>query len=162
MTVRHQYQNRESGYIALLSTIIIGAVLLVMTVEAGRLGFYTRFIVLGSESKELSRVLALGCAEQAAALVVTNPVWLGSATTTDSVVGSCYIFPIQKNFPNVGEMTIRVQSVVRNSVTNVVKVYDMHEVRLVNAPVPLPLFVPGVQPNVFPEVIGWTEIPILP
>lgn len=162
MLHRHKHQNKESGYIALLSTIIIGAVLLVMTVEAGRLGFSTRFMVLGSESKEQSRIQAIGCAEQAVAMVLADVQWHGEATTSDSYAGSCYVFPIQKNYPGTGQMTVRVQSVVRGSVTSIVKVYDMNEIRQVSTPVPLPIPSPTVVPDILPSAISWSEVPTLP
>jgi hypothetical protein len=151
----------QSGYVALISTIIIGAVLLVMTIEAGQAGWYTRFIVLGAEAKMQSRTLARSCAEQALAKTMTDPTWIGGATTTSST-GSCYIFPLQKNHPTNEALTIRVQAVVRGSYTNMIFVYDMHDIHQSATPKELPLPVRVTEPNLIPELISITEVAVLP
>jgi hypothetical protein len=53
--------NKHSGYIALISAIIISA-LLMMTLQVASLsGFFARFNALDSESKEISAYAAEGC-----------------------------------------------------------------------------------------------------
>ena len=162
MPVSKNYTNKESGYVALLSTIIIGAILLVITIEAGQSGFYTRFIVLGSEAKEQSRVLAKGCSEQALGLVMADMSWVGGATTTDTVAGSCYVFPLQKNYPTSAQMTMRVQSVARGSVTNLVFIYDMGEILQTGTPLSPLGSPPIVPPFVTPELLSWREVAVMP
>ncbi len=151
----------QSGYVALISTIIIGAVLLVMTIEAGQAGWYTRFIVLGTEAKMQSRTLAQSCAEQALAKTVTDPQWSGGATTTSSS-GSCYIFPLQKNHPTSEALTLRVQAVVRGSYTNLVLIYNMHDIRQTATAQELPPPVRVTEPNIIPTLISVTEVAVLP
>jgi hypothetical protein len=162
MPVSKNYTNTESGYVAFLSTIIIGAILLVMTIEAGQSGFYTRFMVLGNEAKEQSRVLAIGCSAQAIGIVMANIGWAGNATTTESAASSCYILPLQKNYPLHDQMTIRIQSVVRGSVTNLVLVYDMKEILQTDTPLPPPGSPQVAPPLVIPQLLSWREVSVMP
>ncbi len=162
MPVSKNYTNKEAGYVALLSTIIIGAILLVLTIEAGQSGFYTRFMVLGNEAKEQSRVLAIGCSAQAIGLVMSDITWTGNATTTDSAAGSCYVLPLQKNYPLSDQMTIRIQSTVRGSVTNLVLIYDMGEILQTGTPLSPSGSPPIVPPLVTPELLSWQEVAVMP
>jgi hypothetical protein len=109
--------NGQSGYIALMATIIISLILLVMTVEEGSIGWHARFNILGTEAKEQATALAEGCAEQAMAKLLTDPTYNGNSTTTFPY-GTCYTFPIELNTPNNGMLTIKTQAVIRNSYTN--------------------------------------------
>lgn len=152
----------DSGYVALLSTIIISAILLVMTIEAGQSGFYTRFMVLGSEAKEQSRLLATSCSAQALGMVLADMEWTGAATTTEVTAGSCYVFPVQKNYPASNQMTLRVQSVVRNSVTNLVLVYDMGEILQSGMPAPPLGSAPLIPSVVIPQLKSWQEVVVMP
>ena len=75
---------QSGGYIALMATIIISAILLVLSVEASLAGFHARFNILGTEAKEQAASLAQGCADQALSAIVTDPSYTGNATTTTS------------------------------------------------------------------------------
>jgi hypothetical protein len=161
MSYKITHNKRESGYVALLSTIIIGAVLLVMTIELGQSGWYTRFMVLGSEAKEQSRTLATGCSNQALGMVMANMKWAGNSTTTDTESGTCYVFPVQKNFPTPDTMTLRVQSNVSGAVTNLVLVYDMGEIHQAGAPLPHTVSPPAT-PTVVPVLLSWQEVVVMP
>jgi hypothetical protein len=150
--------KNESGYIALLSVIIISVVLLVVTIQTGQTGWSTRFMVLGSEAKFQSKILAKGCGERALATFLADRQWMGGVTTTDVADGSCFVFPIQRNFPDQNEVTIRVQGSVRGSVTNIIFVFDatgVHQSLLPRPPAsPVQLVVP-------PVLISKIEIPIM-
>jgi hypothetical protein len=97
--------------------VIMFLILLVMTVEEGSSGWYARFNILGTEAKEQATSLAEGCAEQAIAKLLTDPTYLGNSTTTYPN-GVCYTFPLELNTPSSGLLTIKTQSVVKNSYTN--------------------------------------------
>ena len=90
---RAERHSLTGGYIALMATIIISAILLVLCVEGSLAGFHARFSILGTEAKEQAAALAEGCADQALSAVVTDPTYTGHTTTTISV-GTCYVFPI--------------------------------------------------------------------
>jgi hypothetical protein len=151
----------QTGYIALVSTIIISAVLLIMTIEAGQSGWYTRLMVLGTEAKVQSRILAEGCSQQALAQIVSDGTWLGDATTSHQI-GTCYVFPIQKNYPNSENVTLRIQATVRNSMTNIVTVYNMHDIHQNVSAKDLPLPQHTSLPDLIPTLVSVTEVPNLP
>ena len=45
-------QNRESGFVALITAVIISAILLTVTVAINQVGYLTRGEILDSEYKE--------------------------------------------------------------------------------------------------------------
>jgi hypothetical protein len=55
----------EQGFIALISAILISVLLLAITLTISFSGYFARFNVLDSESKERSSALAEGCADTA-------------------------------------------------------------------------------------------------
>jgi len=124
MYTSHQ-QRAQQGFIALLSTIIISAILLVMTVEGSFAGWHARFNVLGTEAKEQSSALARGCMEQALVRTIVDPTYGGGATSTFAV-GTCYTFPVSYNIP-AGTATLRTQAVVRDAYTNLVAEIDVDD-----------------------------------
>jgi hypothetical protein len=149
------------GYIALMATIIIGAVLLVMSVGISKAGWYARFTILGTEAKEQSAALADGCANQALALLITDSTYVGDATTTLSI-GSCYVFPIEVNAPLPGVITLRVQGIVRDSYTNLEMEIALNDVRLDSVPMPEPVVMPLLPRNFNVHLNSRKELPSLP
>ncbi len=127
------YSRVTRGYVALMATIIISAILLVMTVEGSLAGWHARFNVLGTEAKEQASSLAQGCADQALSAIVTDPSYTGDATTTNDI-GTCYIFPIQFNTPGAGIITLKAQANVRSSYSNLEMQIDMSEIHLDSTP----------------------------
>jgi hypothetical protein len=150
--------SSQSGFVALLSTIIIGAILLVLTIEVGQAGFYTRFMVLGIEWKEQSRVVAQNCGEQALARALTDTAWSGGSTSTLSQ-GICHIYPIQKNYPSSGFLTIRVSGEVQERFTDLVQVYQMGNVYLGTIPLLSSASVSSVDK---PVLVSSTEVTVMP
>lgn len=116
-----------------MATIIISLILLVMTVEQGSSGWYSRFNILGTEAKEQATSLAEGCAEQAMAKLLTDPTYTGGATTTTSI-GTCHIFPVQMNYPIAGLITIKTQAVVRDSYANLDMAMNMNDIHFGSIP----------------------------
>lgn len=129
MLTQIQKTNTQSGFVALMSTIVIGAVMLIMTIEAGKNGFYTSHLVLGTEAKEQSRLLALGCGSRALAQILSK-VTLEENITIINVEGICIITSVQKEYPDSGYVTILVQAKVRESVTNFELIYKTGNVYL--------------------------------
>lgn len=151
--------KKANGYIALMATIIIGAVLLVMTVEMSQTGWSTRFLILGTEAKAESLALAHSCADLAVAKIMTNPTYLGNSTTT-LVSGYCYIFPLLIDTPSPNLLTVKVRGVVRQAVTNLEQQYDMADIYLDE--VALPANPPTGTNNLTATPINWQEYPTLP
>ena len=66
--------HSQRGFIALMSTIVIAAILLAMMASTGMASFYARFDALGVENKRAALALAESC---------MNVALLGLATSTD-------------------------------------------------------------------------------
>lgn len=156
------FVHLSEGYVALMATIIIGAVLLVMTVGVTTFGSNARFTILGIEAKEQSSALAHGCADQVLAELIANPSYGGAVTIMTSTLGSCYVFPIAKNTPTEGMVILRVQGRVRDSFTNLELVFDMKDVQLASTPLSPSSVQPAAPSNFDIELISWKEIPSLP
>jgi hypothetical protein len=108
----------QQGYVALISAIIISAVLILISVGASATGFFSRFNVLDGEYKERGNQLAEACVDSELLRLSQNP---GDATTGNVSVGSdsCTVFAVLQNSPSTGEVTIETKAVVEQSVTNI-------------------------------------------
>ncbi len=95
----NQYKNPQTntGFVALISAIIISVILLLMVINVSLTAFYSRFNILDSELKERSSALAEACADTAMLKLANNSsynpvnevVTVGSDTCTIiSVTGS--------------------------------------------------------------------------
>ena len=151
----------RGGYIALLSTIIISAVLLTMTVGAGQSGWFTRFEVLRTEAKLESQLVTKGCINEVIAKLINDPTWMGDTTITKNS-GICYVYPIQKNYPYNNYVIIKVRGDVRNSVTNIISEFDMAEIYLDSSPRALPIAPPQSIANIIPIKKSLLEVGVMP
>ena len=122
-------RKKNGGYIALMATIIISLVLLVMIVNEGFAGWMTRFVVLGTEAKEQANALAEGCADQALALLITDPTYLGNSTS-NTPGGDCKVFAISPTDLQAGLVTIKTQAVVRDAFVNLQVRYALPHTRI--------------------------------
>lgn len=138
------------GYVALMATIIISAMLLVMSVEASIAGWHARFNILGTEAKEQSFALAQGCADLVLVTIVTDPSYLGNETRT-TPTGTCRVFPLQFNNPVSGVTTVTIQANVRGSFTNIVVELDTVRTRT-------DLVTRAPHPKIY--INAWKEVPM--
>ncbi len=150
-----------NGFVALLSTIIIGAVLLLITVSAGQSGWYTRFIVLGTEAKQQSRMFASGCIQEALAKLLIEPNWVGDATSTYSE-GTCHIHPIQSDFSLSPLVTIQASGEVRGAMTNIVSTFNMQDINMTGVPEAVPATPPQTSNNILPTEESYLEVEVMP
>ena len=123
----------NKGYIALMSAIIVSAILLVISVSLGVGGFFSRFNVLDKEYKQKSQALAEGCLQAAMVKWALNPNF--SAGNINIGGDICTIASIQNNTPVVGQLTIQTSAVYHQAVTNikeVVKNIDLSLVSIIN------------------------------
>jgi hypothetical protein len=122
--------REQRGYIALMSAIIISSLLLVISVSLGTSGFFSRFNVLETESKQKSQSLAEGCL-QAAILR-----WaIGSTNTLVNInIGgdTCTIVSVKNNFPVAGQITILTKGSFSNADTNITAVIKNTDLLLVS------------------------------
>jgi hypothetical protein len=86
----------QKGFIALMSALVISAVMLLIATGGSLAGFYTRVTSVDAESKERSFFLAESCVDQTLLSLANNPSYAGNATTTvsGSTNGACFTGPI--------------------------------------------------------------------
>jgi hypothetical protein len=115
-------KNSQGGYIALISIIIIVALLMIITVAVSFSGFFSRFGILDNEYKEVSSALAEACADTAILNLAEN--WSNPEIPPGGIVhvgpGADDICNIVSIEPSGGgsSKTIKVQASSKNSYTN--------------------------------------------
>lgn len=77
----------QRGFVALMSTIIISAVLLVLVVGGSLSGWYSRSNVLDAELKQRSGALADACVDVILLQLASGPVTVGTTTVGTNPVG---------------------------------------------------------------------------
>src|SRR3989344_619469 len=80
---KHQ---KDSGFVALITAIILSVILLVVTITLSQTSFLTRSILLDSEFKERSTALAEACVDVAILRISMTPGY--SATNEDVSIGT--------------------------------------------------------------------------
>lgn len=110
MRQQNTYANNQDGFVALISSIIIGAVLVAITFALGFSSFITRVNILDVEFKEKSIGLAEACVDTAIILLQGDSGYVPAVGAGDLIpVGSdsCYIRSVTGgSWPK----TIRVQA----------------------------------------------------
>lgn len=103
--------NYKGGYIALVTTVILGLVLLTLLLVASNTGLLARFNVLDTESKEVSSQVAKSCIDLALLKIEQRPSYTGDEVLS---IGDylCWVRPWAS-----GD-TVQVQAVVNNAYTN--------------------------------------------
>lgn len=71
-----KYKNSQRGFIALMSTVVISAILIAMMMSVGSASFYARYDALGIENSRQAEALAQSC---------INIALLALATSTDAL-----------------------------------------------------------------------------
>lgn len=70
----------QSGFVALMTVILIGAILLILIFTLGVSSFFSRYSVLDMENKRASLSLAEGCVNAALLKIAQNPAYAPAAT----------------------------------------------------------------------------------
>jgi len=106
-------KNKQKGFIALMSAIIISLTLLTLGASLSLSGFYLRANILSSEFKEKSAALSEACVETARLKIIRDGNYSGNETI---FVGndSCHI----RSVSGGSEKTIETQANYRNAHTN--------------------------------------------
>lgn len=130
--------DKRSGFVALVSVLVIGVLLLAMTFSLSITGFYSRFNVLAVQYKERSLALAEECANIALMKLAADRAYAGDET---AVVGSlsCDIRSVTKT---ATEITVRTsasfpQALAEKAVTNLVIVAELSDL----------------------DILSWSEVP---
>lgn len=100
--------GNEKGYIALISVIIVAAILMVITFTLGFRSFMSRINILEAEFKERSIGLAEACMDTAIIRLQDDSDYTVSLPGISVIVGdeSCFIKSISNTWPKI----IRVQA----------------------------------------------------
>lgn len=107
-------KNEHSGFIALLSVVIISTILLVVTTILSFSSFFTRFTVLESEYKARSKTTSEACLNIALLRIAKKITPEGTIHLSD--VDTC---TIQSVTTINNQKIIRIQSIFEDSYTNI-------------------------------------------
>lgn len=66
-------RSPQSGYVAIITTVVISLMLLSIIARGGLAGWYTRAMVLDREKKDQANELAYGCVRQVVASIIRDP-----------------------------------------------------------------------------------------
>lgn len=118
MILNFPKQENQSGYIALISVIIISLLLMTISVAVSFSGFFSRFSILDNEYKVISNGLAEACANTAILKVAADWSYVNSSPETIAVgASSCQIISIQ-NSSSGSQKIVLVQATWQKSYTN--------------------------------------------
>lgn len=111
------------GFVALMSVVIIGAILLVFVVTLGVTSFFARRDALTYENKAVSRALAEGCVNAALVRAAADPSYTGGECIAEG--GVCGGADPQKvcRICSVSGTTIRARARYNGSYTNLEVTY---------------------------------------
>ena len=121
-------KTKNGGFIALISAVIISAVLLAVTLSLNMGSFFTRFNILDSQFKKESKILAQSCLDIAILKQKQNSSYAGGETMKQSI-GSCAICPIVKSG---GTLLFVARAKVENSFTNLKLSADQNDLSTVS------------------------------
>jgi hypothetical protein len=75
-------QNEPQGFIALITAILLGIIIMVIAITLSTTSYFTRGQVLDAEYKERSRALAESCINVALLRIAANPTSPATGTVT--------------------------------------------------------------------------------
>ncbi len=116
--MRNQNIKKNSGFIALMSAIIISAILMLIATSLNQVGFYNNASILDSERKTQSNALANSCLHIALLHFAENSAYAGNETVT---VGSssCFIGQVtQETSQVITTKVFYVRGIYQNAYTN--------------------------------------------
>lgn len=107
--------NTQKGFIALISSIVMSAILLLITTTLSLSSFFTRFTILESEYKEKSSALAEACVDSALVKIALDNAYSPSNETVQFGNNICLINGVTTIS---GQKTIATQGNYQESYTN--------------------------------------------
>ncbi|MBI3631232.1 MAG: hypothetical protein HY221_02745 [Candidatus Sungbacteria bacterium] len=111
----------DRGFVALISAIIISAVLLLVIAASGLIAFYSRFNILDFELKERSNAAADACVDEALLQIAQDPSYIGGTSISLSPLDKCWIGTVTGS----GQETFKVQATSSDTaVTNLQVTFD--------------------------------------
>lgn len=125
----------EKGFIALMSVIIIGIVLLLVVITASLTGFYSRFNVLDFELKERSSAAADACVSQALLNIANDASYAGAGampTLRLNSLDSCWVGPVTTIVGSPSRKAFEVQATSSDAVTNLAIVANADDLSIIS------------------------------
>ncbi len=112
--------EKQNGFVALVSAIVISALLIIIAASLGYTNFFTRFNILDGENKETSLGLAEACAEIARVEIANSSGFsVPSGGKTYTFGGNtCKILSVS------GSYTVQSQGVYQNSYSTIEAIYN--------------------------------------
>ncbi|HVY67703.1 MAG TPA: hypothetical protein VHA30_02325 [Patescibacteria group bacterium] len=123
-------KSSANGYAALITSIILCAALLVVTVAVGCTAFYLRQNLMENEFKAEGRYLSESCLA-AALLDLAELADTSTAKTVSVGKGFCRIFSVAGDTPVAGQTTIKTGATVGKTVSNYQAVVDSVSLQIV-------------------------------
>lgn len=111
-------RKENSGFIALITAIVLSAILITTAVALNQLSFFARSEISNAEYKERSIALAEACLDMALLRLAQNPAYPGGEIVTVTASDSCAIRPVLRNTPQSGQNTIETRAVFQEATTN--------------------------------------------
>jgi len=109
-------QQQNSGFVALISAILISVSLLILTVAVSFEGYHSRFSILESQQKEASTYLAEACINTAILKIAQNIHYAGNETIPVGGESCKIVSAVQGTFPT--ERIIKAKGISGDAVTN--------------------------------------------
>lgn len=108
-------QKNRKGFIALVSAIVMSAILLIITITLSLSNFFSRFTILESEYKERSLALAEACVDSALVKIALDNSYSPSNELVSVGKSSC---TIKKIITNGSQKTIITQANYEQAYSN--------------------------------------------
>ncbi len=120
MSNRH-IKNNSRGFIALMSAVIISAIIMGILFTVNRTSFYARFDALDGEHKYRANSLAESCASRALLRLAEDYSYDPSDEVIATDEGSCSIASVLPHSPRTGSssnLTINTEGSYKNTFSN--------------------------------------------
>ncbi len=109
-------KNKNLGFIALISVILISVILLLVVTSTSFDGFYSRFNIFDYEMKERSSAIAESCADIVLLKIINDVTYIGGGSPVIvSGTDTCVIDTTSATTPN---RTFVLHAIYNNSYTN--------------------------------------------
>ncbi|OGY58532.1 MAG: hypothetical protein A3C03_02280 [Candidatus Colwellbacteria bacterium RIFCSPHIGHO2_02_FULL_45_17] len=128
LNAKYSIRNSRNAYIAIVASIIITILVIALVLTTSTTGYFGRFNVLGSLTKEEGDALAEACADYALLELALDTNYAG-ATTTKVASTTCTILAIETNGY---EKTIKTQGLNNDTITNTKVILDVTDFTIVS------------------------------
>ena len=93
--------KNQRGYIALISAIMISAVLIIISISISTTSFFSRFNVADAEYKKRSKALAEACIDQGLLKYAQDPSYTGNNEVVNVGSDTCKVVSVASSGSNV-------------------------------------------------------------